>query len=200
MNSAWMTTLISKKQELETWLEKQMSERGVKLHPADVADFVEKWSPRASQEALSYVLDVTKPFLMGLGFRISKLSQTQIEVVIPYRRKSLNESLEIHEGVLLSAGTEAVRWLWSKQSMLGQFQADILEIRWNKLKKSLSGQKLRYEVTSDQREVVLSHLRLNRQEEIEAYLYFYDENDQLTSELQMKVRLHHQPALETSRT
>lgn len=200
MNSAWMTTLISKKQELESWLEKQMSERGVKLHPADVADFVEKWSPRASQEALSYVLDVTKPFLMGLGFRISKLSQTQIEVVIPYRRKSLNESLEIHEGVLLSAGTEAVRWLWSKQSMLGQFQADILEIRWNKLKKSLTGQKLRYEVTSDQREVVLSQLRLNRQEEIEAYLYFYDENDQLTSELQMKVRLHHQPALETSRT
>jgi hypothetical protein len=200
MNSAWMTTFISKKQELETWLEKQLAERGVKLQPTDVAEFVEKWTPKASQEALSYVLDVTKPFLMGLGFRISKLSQTQIEIVIPHRRKSLNDAGEIHEGILLSAGVEAVRWLWTKQSMLGQFHLDVLDIRWNKMKKTQTLQKVRYEVDADQREVVLSNLRLNSQEDVDAYLHFYDENDQLTSELQMKVRLHHQPTLETSRT
>lgn len=181
MNPPWMTTFISK------------------IKPLQVIEFIEKWSPRGSKEALGYVLDVAKPFLMGLGFRISKLTETQIEIVIPYRQKSLNDQNEIHESILLAAGLEAVQWIWIKQFPVGQIQTQIQSYHWQKMKAAQSEQRVRYSLEPDRREIILSNLRLNVQQELEATVCFFDENEQLTSELYFKMNLIHQPLLESTR-
>lgn len=181
MNSPWMTTFISK------------------IKPLQVIEFIEKWSPRASQEALGYVLDVAKPFLLGLGFRISKLTETEIEMIIPHRLKSLNDQNEIHESILLAAGLESVQWIWTKQFPPGQIQVHVESFQWQKMKPAKTEQRMRYSLEPDRREIILSNLRLHHQESFEALIRFFDQQEQLTSELTLKARLVYRPILESTR-
>ena len=114
MNQQWLTILMSKGIELEQnlrqqiqhakdGLKTQLEERGIRLSAADFAALLEEVSPKASHAALSYALDIVRPFSAGMGLRISRLADTQVEMVIPARTRNLSDLKQMHEGAVVTA-------------------------------------------------------------------------------------------------
>ncbi len=182
MNSDWKTTLLSKSLSLNQRLEQQLESRGLRLNAVDFASFIENWAPRTSRDALSYVLSFIRPVVLGMGFRISRLSDEKIEVIIPERSKNKNEEGSTHEAVLLAAAIEGAKTLWLRHAPLGDFHIRIDEINIKNIKASTSEIRMRMEVPETIRQSILAQLRVMNRAQIENHIQFFEEGDQLIAE------------------
>lgn len=207
MNSQWMTTLLLKGIELEQNLrknfkqaqediKKKLEDRGLKLSPTDLAALIEELSPESSRTALSYALDLMRPFSAGMGFRVSKLTDTHIEMVIPTRTRNQNENSELHEGALLTAGIEAAKLLWMRHAPLGTFQLRVKKVNMEVLQKINQECRVRMELTETQREKILSELRQKTELNLENTLVFFDDNEQVLAELTLEMQAEYTPSLQ----
>jgi hypothetical protein len=208
MTQQWMTTLKGSlipapiKKNLEKAaddIRKILEKRGVQLTPADLAALLEQISPRSSKEFLSYALDLLRPFTAGLGFRIARLSDTQVEIVIPDRTRNLTENREIHEAVLSAAGIEAFRQLWLRHAPLGNMVLDVQETTFKKFHPVKGPCRAKMELSETTREKILAQLRSKRKSESDAQISVFDENDQKVAELTVKADLKWTPALKSSK-
>ncbi|WP_413585550.1 DUF4442 domain-containing protein [Bdellovibrio sp. HCB274] len=206
MNQQWLTILMSKGIELEQSLRQQLQQakdglktqledRGIRLSAADLAALLEEVSPKASHAALGYALDIVRPFSAGMGLRISRLKDTQIEVVIPARTRNMNELKQMHEGALLSAAIESAKILWMRHAPLGNFEIAVTRIESEFFKVQTNDCRLRMELAENIREVVLADLRERRESTATADVQVFDENDQAVGSVQMQLKLKHTPAL-----
>ncbi len=193
MNSDWKTTLMSKglslNQQLNKKIERQLAARGLRLSAVDFASFVEHWAPKTSRDALSYVLNFLRPVVMGMGFRISRLSDEKIEVIIPARSKNKSEEGSVHESVLLAAGIEGAKTLWLRHAPLGDFHIRIEEFSFKNIKNSTQEVRMRMEAPETLRQSVLGQLRVMNQASIENHIQFFEEGDQLIAELQLRLQV-----------
>jgi acyl-coenzyme A thioesterase PaaI-like protein len=206
MNQQWLTILMSKGIELEQnlrqqlqqakdGLKSQLEDRGIRLSAADLAALLEEVSPKVSHAALSYALDIVRPFSAGMGLRISRLGDTLVEIVIPNRTRNLNDVKQMHEGALVTAGIEAAKILWMRHAPLGNFDITVSRIE-SEFFKTQSGEcRVRMELPETTREVVLAEVRDNREAEAAAELQFFDEHDQAVGSLQLQLKFKHTPAL-----
>ncbi|MEK2689143.1 DUF4442 domain-containing protein [Bdellovibrio sp. GT3] len=206
MNQQWLTILMSKGIELEQSLRQQLQQakdglktqledRGIRLSAADLAALLEEVSPKVSHAALGYALDIVRPFSAGMGLRISRLKDTQIEIVIPARTRNMNELKQMHEGALLSAAIEAVKILWMRHAPLGNFEIAVTRIESEFFKVQTGECRLRMELAENIREVVLADLRDRRESATTADVQVFDENDQAVGSVQLQLKLKHTPAL-----
>ena len=206
MNQQWLTTLMSKGIELEQSLRRQvqeakdglkaqLDERGIRLSAADMAALLEEVSPKASHAALSYALDIIRPFSAGMGLRVSRLSDTQVEMVLPARSRNLTELKTMHEGAYTTAGIEAAKLLWMRHAPMGNFEISVGRIDLQIFKDLSSDCRIRMELQETTRELVLAELRAHRESNSGVELKYFDENDQAVAELRLQLKFKHTPAL-----
>lgn len=206
MNQQWLTILMSKGIELEQnlrqqlqnakdGLKSQLEERGIRVSAADLAALLEEVSPKASHAALSYALDIVRPFSAGMGLRISRLSDTQVEMVVPARTRNLNEVKTMHEGALVTAAIEAAKLLWMRHAPMGSFEINVTRIESELFKVTSEECRVRMELPETVREVVLAEVRDHREAKAEVELKAFDSNDQAVAEFRLHLSFKHTPAL-----
>lgn len=206
MNQQWLTMLMSKGIELEQnlrsqlqtakdGLKTQLEERGIRMSAADLAALLEEVSPKVSHAALSYALDVVRPFSAGMGLRVSRLSDTHVEMIIPTRTRNLNEQGYLHEGALSTAAIEAAKLLWMRHAPMGNFTIQVTKLEIELFRELSEEGRLRLEVPESTKEVVLSEIRDRRESEADADVRIADGNEQTVAEVRMRLKFKHTPLL-----
>lgn len=206
MNQQWLTILMSKGIELEQnlrqqlqnakeGLKSQLEDRGIRLSAADLAALLEEVSPKASHAALSYALDMVRPFSAGMGLRISRLSDTQVEMIMPARTRNMNEQNQLHEGAMTAAAVEAAKLLWMRHAPMGNFEITVSRMQCEFFKIQTDEVRLRMELPESTRETVLAELRDRRESKAEAELMIFDDHDQAVAEVHLHLVFKHTPAL-----
>ncbi|MFV8248803.1 DUF4442 domain-containing protein [Bdellovibrio bacteriovorus] len=182
-------------QNAKDGLKSQLEERGIRVSAADLAALLEEVSPKASHAALSYALDIVRPFSAGMGLRISRLSDTQVEMVVPARTRNLNEVKTMHEGALVTAAIEAAKLLWMRHAPMGSFEINVTRIESELFKVTSEECRVRMELPETVREVVLAEVRDHREAKAEVELKAFDSNDQAVAEFRLHLSFKHTPAL-----
>lgn len=200
MNSDWKTTLLSKSLSLNRQLERQLAARGLRLNAVDFASFIEHWAPQTSRDALSYVLNFLRPVVLGMGLRISRLSDEKIEIVIPTRAKNKNEEGSVHESILITAAIEGAKTLWLRHAPLGDFHIQVDEINLKNLKSSKAEIRMRLEAPEVLRQTVLGQLRVMNRARIENHIQFFEQGDQLVAESTLHLTVSTTSLLETGKS
>ena len=186
-------------QKVEGEIRKLLATRGLQISSPDLAALIEYLSPSSSKTLLSYALDFVRPFNAGLGLRFARISDTQVEIVIPKRSKNTLEDGQINEAVITAAAAEAVRMLWLRHAPLGNFELSTLEMSLKKHHPVKGSCRLRMELPESAREKVLAQLRTRRHAESENELSLFDDKDQKVAELTVKIGLKWTPALKSSK-
>ncbi|WP_157866036.1 YiiD C-terminal domain-containing protein [Bdellovibrio bacteriovorus] len=182
-------------QNAKDGLKSQLEERGIRLSAADLAALLEEVSPKASHAALSYALDIVRPFSAGMGLRISRLSDTQVEMVVSARTRNLNEVKTMHEGALVTAAIEAAKLLWMRHAPMGSFEINVTRLESELFKVTSEECRVRMELPETVREVVLAEVRDRREAKAEVELKVFDSNDQAVAEFRLHLSFKHTPAL-----
>ena len=214
MTEQRMTTLISKASFLprifknlgkknwtkaDTEIRRWLQEKGVQFSPTDFAALIENISPSSSNNVLSFALEFIRPFTLGMGLKIARLSDTQVEVTIPFRTKNLTENNEIDESVCTTAAIEGVRNLWRRHAPLGHLELRVLEMRFKKHRLLNGPCRARMELSEAAREKVLTQLRRQRVTECENNIALFDEKDQKVAEITARLELRWTPALNSNK-
>lgn len=176
-------------------IEKNLKDRGVSLRPTDLAALVEGVAPKSTRVVLSYALDFLRPFSAGMGFRVTRLSDRHIELVIPARKRNEDEGGRIHEGALWTAALEAARLLWLRHAPLGGFKVHLVSGHFQILHDYVGDVRVRMELPEIQCETVLAKIRSHQQAQTEVTLHFYDEKEKSVAEVNMTLQLKHIPEL-----
>ncbi|MNL37014.1 hypothetical protein D3C87_1591350 [compost metagenome] len=165
------------------------------MSAADFAALLEDVSPKASHAALSYALDLVRPFSAGMGLRISHLADTHVEMVIPARTRNLSDTRVLHEGALVTAAIECAKILWMRHAPMGEFEISVTQLQSEFLKTQSDECRVRMELTESQRELVLAEIRQSREASSENSVKIFDSNDQAVAEIQITLKFRHTPAL-----
>ncbi len=215
MNTQWMTTLFSKSiskglalesvlrgslQNLQDQLKKELEKRGIRATPEDLAAFIEDLSPQASRGFLDLALKYFRPFSQGLGYRISQLSDQHVEINIPKLLRNSHPQGGLHEAVLVAAGQEAQRLLWTRHAPMGGFAVEFLAFEFDKQTELNSDVRCRMDLPETLREATLSELREKLFVELENQIDFFNNSEQTVARLSSKIKLVYQPALQNSRS
>ncbi len=210
MNQQWLTILLSKGIELEqsirqqvqsateqikSQVKKKFEERGVRLSPVDLAAMTEELFPNTSNAALSYALDVMRPFSAGMGLRISRLSDNQVEMVCPARTRNMTEGRELHEGALITAGVEAAKLLWMRHAPLEGFEIRATKVEAEFFKTQKEECRLRMALSEQEREAILASLRSLQKAQAQSEVHIFDESEQTIGVLRLQLEFQHQPQL-----
>lgn len=201
MNPQWLTTLMSNmKSQMQGRLKSQLESRGLRLRPADLAAALEGLSPKASHAALSYAADLLRPFAAGMGLRISRLSDLQIEVILPARTRNMDDQKKIHEAAILAAAIEATRTLWNRHAPLGDFSLSVARAELEVLKPVRSDLRLRLEISESLRESTLAEMRRHRKSTSDVLVQAFDEKDSLMAEINLHLEMKHIPSLASKKS
>ncbi len=226
MYSEWMSSLVNKslnkknefeKKVLGNWNQAQvlMEEKlwhhlkvffevkGLRPHIVDFMTYVEKWSPQMTREALSYFLDFFRSSTLGMGLRVAKINNTQIEMILPDRSRNLDEEGYFLESALMTAGIESFKLLWLRHAPIGNFQFKIQKIHFEKVSSVLNEKKFksyraRFEIQSEQREMVLAQLRADQKALVEHKILYFDEKEALAAEMTLNSWISIVPVLEST--
>ena len=206
----WMNSLLNKRSQfekkvLENWNQAQelvedklwqslkvfFEVKGIRPHIVDFMSYVEKWTPQASREALSYFLDFFRSSTLGMGIRVSKLNDTQIEVVLPKRPRNTDEDGGWLDSSVITAAVESFKILWLRHAPIGEFSFNIEKIVYEKRKTDASESlRVRYELSSETREMALTELRANSITAVETTLMVFDDKDSIVSEVKITSHLN----------
>ncbi len=181
MKNEWLTTLLKQK--------------GLKLDPADLVSLLEEIAPNARNGALSYVLDWMRPFTAGMGLRVARLGDQHVELILPNKPHNQSREGVLHEGVLFSGGTEAVRLLWERHAPFGEFKILFKKSQFELRQQPDSEVRIRFEMLEASREAVLSALRAQRVCAAEAMVSIFSDKDQHIGELHLQYEIHFTPSL-----
>jgi len=164
--------------------------KGIRPHIVDFMSYVEKWTPQASREALSYFLDFFRPSTLGMGLRVSKMNDTQIEVVIPKRPRNLDEDGEWLDSAIITASVESFKILWLRHAPIGEFSFQIDKVVYEKRKtEETDSLRVRYELSAEARESALTELRSNSASNVDTTLFIFDDKDAIVSEVKIVAKL-----------
>ncbi len=183
------------KTQLRSQLETQLESRGIKLNAADIAALLEDVSPKASHVALSYAMDLIRPFSAGMGLRVNILTDAKVELILPARTRNLDDNKEIHAGALLAGSLEAARMLWQRHAPLGNFQIRSNQTQIEIFKSAQEDVRIRLELGESLRETILADLRRKRRAKVEMQAQIYDHHDQAVAEVGFTLELAHAPGL-----
>ncbi len=177
-------------EDAQTTLKAELESRGIKLTVPDLLSLIEEMSPPTANAALSYALDAMKSFVSGMGLRVARLTDHQIEVVIPLKARNLNEAQELHEAVLVGAGIEALKLLWERHSPLDtKIKIQIQKIETRLIEMSHRECRVRYELPEHTREKILSELRSQRASQVDAPILVFDDSEKRVAEMTIHLQI-----------
>jgi hypothetical protein len=176
-------------------LEMKLHERGISLRSTDLAALIEARAPKSSRAALGFALDLIRPFTAGMGLRISRLSDQNIEMILPVRKRNEAAPGRIHEGAMLTAALEAARLLWLRHAPHGEFSVQLKEATLQILQDYEGDLILRMELQEMQRETVLMQLRRHQQATPGTSVNIFDSKKKAIGKIEMTLHLVHIPML-----
>lgn len=123
---------------------------------------------------LTSALEFIKPHHLALGLRVSRLSTSKIEVVVPDRWKNQTDNGEIDPGILTSAAVMAAQLLLRRMDIpdLGPLALEEMHfVRLSRLTGELRG---RLELAKLSQEAFRAELKKNSTAKLELMMIFYD--------------------------
>ncbi len=160
------------------------------------SEVVEQIGSPKTKAALNSALDILRPHFLSLGARVSVLSSSQVELILPRKIRNLDEHGQILAEVQISAAVEAYRMLWRRNAPQGQFQILIKNVHAQFLKFTQSDLKIRGELSEITREARWSELAKNKHSRHEMTFHFYDDQNQICSEVEIHSELFLKEMLE----
>jgi hypothetical protein len=148
-----------------------------------VEEVTEQLDLRQPKTVLNFALDMIKPYLQTLGLRISKLSEEQIEVVLPEKFKYMDINQELDEGAVCSAAVFSFRQLWNRNSPKGHFEIHIQKIHFERFRDLHSDLLLRLELGKLNREAIFADLSDTKRASTDMIVHIYDREEQLVGQV-----------------
>lgn len=148
-------------------------------------------SPRA-RALLSSALEFMKPHHVALGLRVSRLSTTRIEVIVPLRAWGrglpVTEALEpaIDPGVLTTAATLAAQLLLRRQDQPELSAGQVTEAHVRLVAPVRSALQGRLEFSKIAQESLRAELKKNGRAEIELGMAFFDDAERLVADCSLQ--------------
>lgn len=136
---------------------------------------------------LSSALDWLRPYHLAIGFRVRKLSRSQVEAVIPDRAHNLNSKGEIEEAVAISVAIQMAKLLMARWEVPVAFELD--QVRFERLQ-ALKGEvvaRLEWEDLAREAlraEVLQQSVGLN-----EFYIHLYDAEEKRIADIQVVLKV-----------
>lgn len=173
----------------------RLQRQGLGLKLQDLVLLVEAYSPRRSQQLLSYALDLVKPFLAGLGFVVRKLSDDQVVLNIDLRPRNQTQDGVIHPSVISAAAQEAVESLLERHSPVAGFQSTLVKSELEFKKKYQGPLTVHFQWEALEREKKLIQLQKNKETEVDFSVEVKDAQSRLVAELRLNYHLKFKPRL-----
>jgi hypothetical protein len=137
------------------------------------------------RKTLNSALDVFKPHFISMGARISRLSPSQVEIVLPEQSKNSDSRGETLDGVVISVGLHAFRMLMKLNAPEGDFNLKMTDVHWRP-HGALKGElRLRGELNDLARENLLLELREFKRSKQHLSLLVVCADDQIRGELEI---------------
>ena len=138
---------------------------------------------------LNSALDWVRPFHLAIGFRVRKLSRSQVEALIPARPHNLNSIGEVEEAVIISVALQMVKLMIARWEV--PVTADLDQIRFERLQALKGELNARLEWEDLSREALRADLVQNRNALNDWYVHLYDSQEKHVADVQltMKIRL-----------
>jgi hypothetical protein len=175
-------------QHIRTGLSKKLNKRILKVTEA-VEDFADHLDAKHPKQALNFALDLLKPYLQALGLRIAKLSEEQVEVIMPEKVLFQNSEHEHDEGAIVTAALFAYKTLWSKNAPKGNFQVQIKKVELEKVRAATGDLHIKILMSKLAREAVFADLADHNSATQEIQLQIYDINKQVVAQVQVSAML-----------
>lgn len=173
----------------------RLQRHGVGLKLQDLVLLVEAYSPRRSQQLLSYALDLLKPFLAGLGFVVRKLTDDQVILVIELRPRNQMQDGVIHPSVISAAAQESVESLFERHSPVSGFQPTLVKSEVEFKKKYSGPLAVHFQWDPVEREKKLIQLQKNKEAHADFIVEVKDLQSRLVAEVRFNYHLKFKPRL-----
>lgn len=173
----------------------RLQRQGLGLKLQDLVLLVEAYSPRRSQQLLSYALDLVKPFLAGLGFVVRKLSDDQVVLNIDLRPRNQTQDGVIHPSVITAGAQEAVDSLLERHSPVAGFQPTLVKSNIEFKRKYSGPLTVHFQWDALEREKKLIQLQKNKEVESEFFIEVKDGQSRVVADVHMNYHLKFKPRL-----
>lgn len=176
-----------------------------KLLSEAIGEFTESFSenlqsPRA-RALLSSALEFVKPHHLALGLRVSRLSTTRIEVVVPLRSKlpemPAGEASEVFmdPGVLTTAANLGAQLLLRRQDQAELGIGQVAEAHLRFLGPIASTLRGRLEFSKIAQESLRAELKMNGRADIELVMAFFDDSERMVADCSLQYVARHSDQL-----
>lgn len=133
-------------------------------------------SPRA-RAFLTSALEFVRPHHLALGLRVSRLSITHVEVVVPQQKPEYGENYGIDPGVFITAASLGAQLLLRRLDQPDLGAVMIRDAHFQALSPLNSELRGRLELTKLTQEALRAELKKKGSSELELVMSFFDESD-----------------------
>lgn len=149
-----------------------------------LGEIVESIQNRKTRAFLNSALEFLKPHHLALGLRISRLSTTHVEIVVPKMAKSLSSSGELDPGVVTSAALLAVELLMRRMGLddLGELSLD--DFTFNRNSPMTGEVRGRLEFGKLSQEAFRAELRKLGKSQLNLQMSFFDQDEKRVADFQ----------------
>ncbi len=187
---------VRTREVVEAQIKEQLKHRGLNLKMEDLSALVEDISPRASRLLNGYVLNYLRSISHTLGFRIAKLTDSYMEVVLPLQTHSSNSIHEMSEAALIGGATESCRILWNRRFEQESCELRFTKIQYRVLRPIHEDCRLRLEINEGQCQTLLLDLRNQQQGTTKSEVKVFDGHEQLLAEIELELSVRSRALLE----
>lgn len=138
-----------------------------------------------ARHLLTSALEFVKPHHLALGLRVSRLSTTRIEVVVPHRWKNQTDSGEIDPGILTTAATMGAQLLLRRMDQPDLGPLSLEEIHFHRLTRLNGELRGRLELSKISQEAFRAELKKKATAKLELTMIFYDAFEKRLADCQM---------------
>ncbi len=138
-----------------------------------------------ARELLNSALEFLKPHHLALGLRISRLSTTRVEVVVPTRWKNQTDSGEIDPGILTTAAMMGSQLLLRRMDQPDLGPLALEEIHFVRLSRLTGELRGRLELSKLAQESFRAELKKKGFAKLELMMIFYDAFEKRLADCQM---------------
>jgi hypothetical protein len=136
---------------------------------------------------LNSALDWVRPYHLSIGFRVRKLSRSQVEAVIPDRTHNLNSQNELEEGVVVSVAQQMAKLLIARWEVPVEWE--VVAMTFGKLHPLKSTLIARLQWEDLAREALRAELVAEATAEQEFFIHLYDLQDMRVADVQVTVKV-----------
>lgn len=137
---------------------------------------------------LNSALDWVRPFHMAIGFRVRKLTRSQVEAVIPDRVHNQNSSGEVEEAVAISVAVQMVKLLIARWEVPVEWELD--QIRFDRLQPMKGELVARLEWEDLGREALRAELVRSSRALFECFVHLTDAQDKRVADVILSLKVH----------